>query len=67
MEAPDYSERSPLFPNPLVCARDMAKTASSEVCSYETNAIFMMHQLAAIILFGRTGVAQLDLGVASEN
>lgn len=27
----DYLERSPLFPNPLVCAKDMAQTAAYEV------------------------------------
>ena len=32
MEAPGYVERSPLFPNPLVCVRDIAQTAASEVC-----------------------------------
>ena len=31
MDSSDYAERSPLFPNPLVCLRDMAQTAAYEV------------------------------------
>lgn len=30
MESPGYKEYSPLFPNPLVCIRDMAPTAAEE-------------------------------------
>lgn len=31
MDSPDYVKRSPLFPNPLVCLRDMAQTGVYEV------------------------------------
>ena len=31
MDSSDYVERSPLFPNPLVCLRDMAQTGAYEV------------------------------------
>ena len=31
MDAPDYYERSPMFPNPAVCIRDMVVTGSREV------------------------------------
>ena len=34
MDAPGYEEHSPLFPNPLVCARDMGRTLSYEVRTY---------------------------------
>ena len=30
LEAPDYLERSPWFPNPLICFRDMAITGTRE-------------------------------------
>ena len=30
MDAPDYFESSPWFPNPLICARDMAITGTKE-------------------------------------
>lgn len=30
LDAPDYLERSPWFPNPLICVRDMAITGSKE-------------------------------------
>lgn len=30
MDAPDYFEESPWFPNPLICARDMAITGTRE-------------------------------------
>lgn len=31
MDAPDYFERSPLFPNPAICMRDMVISGSREV------------------------------------
>ena len=31
MDSSDYAERSPLFPNPLVCLRDMTQTFAYEV------------------------------------
>ena len=31
MDSSDYVERSPLFPNPLVCLRDMTQTGAYEV------------------------------------
>ena len=30
LESPDYSDRSPWFPNPLICVRDMAITGTKE-------------------------------------
>lgn len=31
LDGPDYLEYSPLFPNPLICLRDMISVAPSEV------------------------------------
>ena len=36
MDAPDYSEYSPWFPNPLICLRDIARTGVNEVRSKVT-------------------------------
>lgn len=33
MNAPDYTENSPWFPNPAICARDMAITGAKELVS----------------------------------
>ena len=33
LDAPDYYEYSPWFPNPLIVVRDMVRTGSSEVYS----------------------------------
>lgn len=31
MDAPDYFEESPLFPNPIICVRDIAITGTREI------------------------------------
>ena len=33
LDAPDYFEESPWFPNPLICLRDMAITGTREAIS----------------------------------